>query len=210
MNIYETNVKRIIDFLVAFCGLIVLSPAILIIALIVRKEDGGKAFYRGDRLGKDGIPFRIYKFRTMVMNAENIGGSSTPLDDPRITRVGLFLRRYKLDELPQLFNIIKGDMSLVGPRPQVPWALNMEDPVNQIILSVRPGLTDYASVRFNNEGELLKGASNPDKAYFELIHPEKVRLAKEYVENVTLKTDFKLMGMTILTVLKRGGGENGQ
>jgi lipopolysaccharide/colanic/teichoic acid biosynthesis glycosyltransferase len=143
----------------------------------------------------------MYKFRSMVLNADKIGGSSTPDDDPRITPIGKTLRRYKLDELPQLFNVVKGEMSLVGPRPQVQWAVDLYTPEQRGVLTVPPGITDYASVRFPNEGEILKGSTDPDRDYMEKIHPEKMRLSLEYVRQRLLLTDLKVIAQTFLAIL---------
>jgi lipopolysaccharide/colanic/teichoic acid biosynthesis glycosyltransferase len=144
----------------------------------------------------------MYKFRSMVLNADKVGGSSTPDDDPRITPIGKVLRRYKLDELPQLFNVVKGEMSLVGPRPQVQWAVDLYTPEQRQVLTVPPGITDYASVRFPNEGEILKGSTDPDRDYMEKIHPEKMRLSLEYVHQRSLLTDFKVIAQTFLAILR--------
>lgn len=154
-------------------------------------------FCRGVRVGRFNRPFKIYKFRTMVVDAESIGGSSTSEDDPRITKIGNFLRRYKLDELPQLINVLKGEMSIVGPRPQVPWAVELYNDDEKLLFSVRPGITDYASIRFKNEGDILMGSSDPDKDYLEKIAPEKLKLGLEYVNNRTLWIDIKIIFSTI-------------
>lgn len=145
----------------------------------------------------------MLKFRTMVVDADKIGGSSSPDDDPRITKVGAFLRRTKLDELPQLWNVFIGDMSFVGPRPQVEWVVDRYSDLERHLLDVRPGITDYASLRFPNEGELLRGSSDPDRDYMEKIHPEKVRLGLEYVRNRTFIGDVKIIAQTLFTVLRR-------
>ena len=192
--------KRSFDFLGAAFGLFLFSPILVGIALLI-KIDGGPVFYRGVRVGLHGRPFRIFKFRTMVANADKLGGSSTADDDPRITRVGKFLRKYKLDELPQLINVLKGDMSIVGPRPEVPSEVERYSYEHRRLLSVRPGLTDYASIRFHNEGEILKGHPDPHKAYRELIQPEKIRLGLAYVHAQSLWTDLKVIGLTIQTLL---------
>lgn len=175
----------------------------LALALAVRFGSPGPVLYRGVRVGKNGAPFHMLKFRTMVVDAEKQGGSSTAEDDPRVTRVGAFLRRYKLDELPQLINVFRGDMSLVGPRPQVHWAVELYSPEERILLSVRPGITDYASLRFSNEAEILKGAANPDQAYLELIAPEKIRLGLEYVRTRTFLLDLKLILLTLTRISGR-------
>ena len=150
----------------------------------------------------NGARFKMNKFRTMVINADKIGGSSTPEDDPRITRVGRFLRRYKLDELPQLINVFKGEMSFVGPRPQVKWAVDLYTPAERLILTVRPGITDYASLRFPNEGEILKGSTDPDKDYMVKIHPEKMRLSLEYVRTRSMGLDIKIIFQTLAAIVK--------
>ncbi|MBM4275496.1 MAG: sugar transferase, partial [Deltaproteobacteria bacterium] len=156
----------------------------------------------GERVGLHGKPFRIFKFRTMVVNAEKIGGTSTGEDDPRITRIGKVLRHYKLDELPQLFNVLQGEMSLVGPRPQVPWAVKLYTPEQQRVLTVRPGITDFASIVFKNEGEILSGSLDPDAEYLAKIHPVKMRLALDYVNNKSFFLDLKIILKTILTIFQ--------
>jgi len=195
--------KRLFDIVFSLLGLTVLSAALSALAILIKKEDGGPVFYRGIRIGRHGKPFRIFKFRTMVANAERLGPASTPDDDPRITRVGKFLRKYKLDELPQLFNVLKGEMSFVGPRPQVQWAVDLYTHEERQILDVRPGITDYASLRFSNEGEILKGSKNPDKDYMEKIHPEKMRLGLEYVKNRSFTLDTKIILQTVTAIFKR-------
>ncbi len=140
----------------------------------------------------------MYKFRTMVLNAERLGGPSTPEDDPRLTRTGLMLRRFKLDELPQLFNVLKGQMSFVGPRPQVVDEVANYSEEERLLVTVRPGITDWSSLRFHNEGEILHGHADPDRAYAELIRPEKMRLALEYVRRATMKDDIEILVKTAL------------
>jgi lipopolysaccharide/colanic/teichoic acid biosynthesis glycosyltransferase len=147
----------------SFLGLMVIFPLLLTIGLLIKLEDIGPVFYRGLRVGRYGKPFRIFKFRTMIVDAEKTGGSSTADDDMRITKVGRCLRKYKLDELPQLINVLKGEMSIVGPRPQVQWAVSQYTEDEKGVLSVRPGITDYASLRFPNEGEILRGSKDPDR-----------------------------------------------
>lgn len=195
--------KRLIDIAVSFIGLLVTSPLFLAIAIMIKRDSKGPVFYRGERVGRFRKPFKIYKFRTMVVDADKIGDSSTPADDLRITKVGKFLRsKYQLDELPQLINVLKGDMSLIGPRPQVPWAIELyTEEEKKTILSLRPGMTDYASVRFPNEGEILRGSESPDKDYLEKIAPEKTRLQLEYVKNRSLWIDLKILVRTFRTML---------
>jgi lipopolysaccharide/colanic/teichoic acid biosynthesis glycosyltransferase len=194
--------KRAFDFFFAVLGLLILSPVLLAIAVAIKLDSTGSVFYKGTRVGLNGKLFEMYKFRTMVVNADKLGGSSTPDDDPRITRVGRFLRRYKLDELPQLINVFCGEMSFVGPRPQVKWAVDLYTPEERQILTVRPGITDYASVRFPNEGEILKGSIDPDKDYMEKIHPEKMRLSLEYLHKRSMKVDVGIIFQTIAAIVK--------
>jgi lipopolysaccharide/colanic/teichoic acid biosynthesis glycosyltransferase len=193
--------KRLFDLVASLAALVLLSPLMAFLAWRIKQYDGGPVLYAGRRVGKDGKPFGMYKFRSMVLNADKIGGSSTPDDDPRITPIGKTLRRYKLDELPQLFNVVKGEMSLVGPRPQVQWAVDLYTPEQRGVLTVPPGITDYASVRFPNEGEILKGSTDPDRDYMEKIHPEKMRLSLEYVRQRSLLTDLKVIAQTFLAIL---------
>lgn len=196
--------KRVFDIIFSFLGLVVLSPVFLVILTLIKLEDGGSIFYRGLRVGRYGRPFRIFKFRTMVVDAEKLGGSSTPDDDPRITKIGKFLRKHKMDELPQLINVLKGEMSLVGPRPQVPWAVRFySNEEKEILLSIKPGMTDHASIKFLDEGEILRSSEDPDKDYMKKIHSEKIRLSIKYVKNMSLKTDFKILFKTFLGIVKK-------
>jgi len=188
--------KRSFDFLGAAFGLFLFSPLLVAIALMINLNSG-PVFYRGVRIGLHGRPFRIFKFRTMVVNAEQLGASSTGDDDPRITRFGRFLRRHKLDELPQLLNVLTGDMSIVGPRPQVQWAVDLYKDDEHALLSVRPGITDYASLVFRDEGAILHGSADPDQDYLETIHPEKVRLGLLYLQTQSMWTDLKIILATV-------------
>jgi lipopolysaccharide/colanic/teichoic acid biosynthesis glycosyltransferase len=194
--------KRIFDLVFSAAGLVLLSPLLALIAIRLYREDGGPVFYRGERVGKDGVPFRIYKFRTMVVNAEQLGGSSTADGDPRITSFGRKLRQYKLDELPQLFNVLLGEMSLVGPRPEVRFYTDMFTAEEKAILRVRPGITDWASIWNPDEGGLLAGAADPEAAYRELIRPTKLRLQLKYVRNHTVLADLTIILLTLLTVIR--------
>jgi len=195
--------NRALDFVISMFGLIVLAPGLVALALTIKIDSRGPIFYRGVRIGRYGNPFRMFKFRTMVEDAEKLGGASTPEDDPRVTRVGRFLRKYKLDELPQVLNVVTGEMSLVGPRPQVPWAVELYTQEERTILNARPGITDYASVRFRDEGEILRGSANPDKDYLEKIHPEKMRLSLEYVRKQSLWLDCQILWKTLEAVVLR-------
>jgi len=159
--------KRLFDIIFAIIGLVVLSPVFAIVAVLIKEEDGGPVFYRGIRIGRYGTPFRMFKFRTMVLNADKIGGPSTADDDPRITRIGKFLRKLKLDEIPQLINVLRGEMSFVGPRPEVPFYVNMFNEEEKKILTVKPGITDWASLWDCDEGAILAGSPDPEKTYME-------------------------------------------
>ena len=202
-RILTTMTKRTFDLVLSVFGVVLLAPVLVAVAMMIKVESAGPVFYRGLRMGRRGKSFRIFKFRTMVEDAEKLGGASTPEDDPRVTRVGRFLRRYKLDELPQILNVITGEMSLVGPRPQVPWAVELYTQEERAVLSARPGITDYASVRFRDEGEILRGSTNPDKDYFEKIHPEKMRLSLEYVRKQSLWLDCQILWKTLGAVVLR-------
>jgi lipopolysaccharide/colanic/teichoic acid biosynthesis glycosyltransferase len=195
--------KRAFDFLSSLLGLIVVSPVLLIIAILIKREDGGSVFYRGVRVGRFGKTFRIFKFRTMVVNAEKLGGPSTADDDPRVTKMGKFIRKYKLDELPQVINVLKGEMSVVGPRPEVQMYVDMFKEEEKIILSVRPGITDWASIWNPDEGAILAGSPDPEKTYMEKIRPEKIRLQLKYVKERSFLVDIKIILETLTTVLKR-------
>jgi len=194
--------KRLFDALSSTIGLMVLAPVLAAVAAAIKVESAGPVFYRGLRAGRYGKPFRIFKFRTMVMNADKIGGPSSSADDPRITRVGGFLRRYKLDELPQLLNVLTGEMSLVGPRPEVLQEVVLYTEEEKRLLEVRPGITDWASIRFRNEGEILRGSADPHAAYREKIRPEKIRQGLEYVERRSFLTDCKIIFRTLKAILE--------
>lgn len=195
--------KRLFDLIVAGIGLLVFVPVFVVIAILIKINSEGPVFYRGVRAGRHGTPFRMMKFRSMVQNADKIGSASTPNDDPRVTSVGSFLRKYKLDELPQLINVFAGEMSLVGPRPQVLWAVEQYTTEEKAVLNVRPGITDYASLHFRNEGEILQGSKDPDKDYFEKVHPEKMRLSLEYVRNQSVALDCKILLQTLAAIVFR-------
>lgn len=192
--------KRIFDLVFSSVGCIILSPLLLGIAITIKLTSPGPVFYRGVRMGKDWETFRILKFRTMVADAERSGGPSTREGDPRITGVGKFLRRYKLDELPQLFNVIIGDMSIVGPRPEVPEYANLYKGEERLVYTIRPGITDYASLWDANEAERLARAETTEEAeriYLEEIRPEKVRLQMQYLHEMSLWTDIKIALRTL-------------
>lgn len=195
--------KRAFDFLSSLIGLILVSPILLTIATFIKREDGGPVFYRGVRVGKFGKLFRIFKFRTMVLNADKLGGPSTADDDARITKVGKFIRKLKLDELPQLLNVLKGEMSIVGPRPEVQMYVDMFAEEEKAILSVRPGITDWASIWNPDEGAILAGSPDPEKTYMEKIRPEKIRLQLEYVRKRSFWVDLKIILWTLKAVVMK-------
>ena len=194
--------KRLFDIVCSVFGLAVLGPVLAYISYRIKSEDGGAVFYRGVRTARYGRSFRIFKFRTMVPNAEALGGASTADEDARITRIGTTLRRYKLDELPQLINVLQGDMSVVGPRPEVKVYTDMYTDTEKAILTVRPGITDWASIWNCDEGGVLAGAADPEKAYQERIRPTKIRLQLKYVRERSFFTDLKIIFLTVLAILK--------
>ena len=201
---YRSVGKRLFDVVTAAIVLLLVSPVLLAVAIAIKAGSPGPVFYRGPRIGMGKRPFTMLKFRTMVIDAEAKGPASTSADDPRITAIGAFLRRFKIDEWPQFINVVKGDMSLVGPRPQVAWAVDGYSAEEQRVLSVRPGITDWASIRFSNEGEILRGSTDPDRDYMLLIHPEKMRLSLKYVDSVSFSTDLGILLRTAGAVLGVG------
>lgn len=193
--------KRFFDISASVFGLIILSPILILIAILVKLDSPGPVFYRGIRTGRYGHPFKIFKFRTMVMDAEKLGGTSTAKNDPRVTRLGWSLRRYKIDELPQLINVLKGEMSIVGPRPEVEEYTRLYNQEEKIILSVRPGITDYASIEFSNLAEVL-GSQDVDRVYVEKIRPIKNRLRTRYVKEQTFLRDIKIIFKTLRKIME--------
>ncbi len=192
--------KRVFDLIFSSIGLILLSPLFLWLAIAIKRNSPGPVFYQGVRAGKNLEPFRMFKFRSMVINADQIGGENSPADDPRLTEIGKFMKRYKLDELPQLINVLKGEMSLVGPRPEVLRYANQYQGEEKIVYTVKPGMTDYASLWNIHEEERLRGAKDDEEAdriYAEEIRPEKVRLQMKYVKEMSLWTDIKIIFKTI-------------
>jgi len=193
--------KRLFDIFFSLSGLIILSRIIIITALVIKLEDRGHVLYRANRVGLTGISFTMFKFRTMVTNAENIGPASTSTDDSRITKTGRFLRKFKIDEIPQLLNVLSGNMSIVGPRPDIKRFTDMFTEEEKAILSVKPGITDWASIWNSNEGRILEGAEDPDNAYMELIRREKIRLQLQYVKNHNFFIDLKIIFLTIRKII---------
>lgn len=194
--------KRLFDLVFTIPGVIVLSPVFLVLALWVHFDSNGPIFFRQERVGRNGVNFRIFKFRTMVVDAEKQGKQITVGADKRVTRSGEVLRKYKLDELPQLFNVILGDMSLVGPRPEVPrYIAEYTEEERQEVLSVRPGITDNASIEFRSENEILGQAQDPEWAYIHEVLPIKIRYYREYVQNHSLWGDFVIILRTFKAIL---------
>jgi len=194
-------VKRAFDVGVSLIAIILLSPVVLVLAAIIKISSPGPTFYRGIRIGLHGVPFRIFKLRTMVVNAEELGGSATAQDDPRITPIGHFIRRHKLDELPQFINVLAGDMSLVGPRPEVKKYVDMYTQEEKQLLYLRPGITDWASIWNSNEAAVLEGSSEPELAYEKLIRPTKVALQLFYARNKSFIVDIKILFHTFCKLL---------
>lgn len=193
---------RFFDILLSGIGLILLSPLFLAIYIIIRSSSRGPGFYSQKRIGKNGIPFRLYKFRTMRRGSDRgrlitVGGKDT-----RITKAGYYIRKYKFDELPQLWNVFIGEMSLVGPRPEVEKYVRLYTPSQRVVLSVRPGITDYASIEFSNENELLGRSDNPERMYVEEIMPKKIQYNLRYINNRTLGEYFKIIFLTVAKISK--------
>jgi len=195
--------KSMFDIVFSLIWVIIFSPLFLMIAVLIKLEDKEPIFYKGVRIGRLGKPFRIFKFRSMVVNADRIGGPSTADNDSRITKLGKFLRKCKLDEIPQLINVLNGEMSLVGPRPEVPFYVNMFTEEEKKILTVKPGITDWASLWNSDEGAILAGSKDPEKAYMEKIRPEKIRLQLKYVREQSFWADMRIIFLTLLKLIKR-------
>lgn len=192
---------RAVDVAVAAAGLVLLAPVLAVVALAVRLSSPGPVLFAQERVGLHGRRFRILKFRTMVAGAERRGGQLTVGGDPRITRVGAVLRATKLDELPQLWNVVRGDMRLVGPRPEVPRYVERYTPQQRRLLAVRPGITDPASLAFRDESRLLEAAEDPERLYVEQILPRKLAINADYLERRTLASDLRLVVSTLLVAV---------
>ena len=203
-GIYNRYIKRVLDLVLALIFAVILAPVYLILALAVVIDTGLPVFYRAERGGYRNRPFRIFKFRSMVKNADKIGGGTTALNDSRITKVGNVLRKTKLDEIPQLFNIIKGDMSFIGPRPELIRYTSQYEGEELLIHRVRPGITDYSSIEFINLDEIV-GGENADEMYEKYVLKRKNELRVKYAKTVSFTTDFKLLFITIWDVLKTIG-----
>lgn len=194
--------KRIFDLFFSTVGVVVLAPLFVIISVWIKMDTPGPVFFRQERVGKSGRPFRIYKFRTMCLDAQSKGRQITVGDDPRITHSGKLLRQYKIDELPQLLNVISGDMSLVGPRPEVPRYVSLyPQEIRTQVLSVKPGITDYASIEYRDENAILGKATDPDAAYITEVMPAKLRYYERYVAERSLWVDFKIILATLRAIV---------
>ena len=198
MNALNKIIKRIFDIVCSGLGLIILSPFLLFVAIRIKSGSDGPVFFKQIRVGEKGKEFKILKFRTMVVDAEKLGRQITVGNDNRITKIGAFLRKYKIDELPQLINVFKGDMSLVGPRPEVPRYVNLYTEEQRKVLDVKPGITDLASIRYRDENELLGQAENPDEFYINTIMPDKLALNVEYINKSNIFLDIYIILKTIL------------
>jgi lipopolysaccharide/colanic/teichoic acid biosynthesis glycosyltransferase len=195
--------KRIFDIVASFIGLLILSPLFLFLGIWISMESKGGIFYKQIRVGKNGVDFKLWKFRSMVPDADKKGLLTVGGRDPRITRAGYFLRKYKLDELPQLINVLLGDMSLVGPRPEVRKYVDLYTAEQRQVLSVRPGITDYASLEYFEENELLAKSENPEETYICEVMPAKLKLNARYIKDVSFLTDIKIIMRTILRIIKK-------
>jgi len=192
---------RFFDIIFSALGLVVLAPVFAVISLKIRLGSKGGSFYIQERIGKDGKAFGLYKFRTMRIGADNEGLLTVGEHDQRITRIGHFLRKTKMDELPQLLNVLKGEMSLVGPRPEVRKYVELYTEAQRKVLSVRPGITDYASIEYVNENELLSQADDPERTYIEKVMPDKIKLNMRYLEHYTVSEYFKIIFLTLIKIL---------
>lgn len=193
--------KRIFDLVCAALGLLIASPFLVCIALWIKLDSSGPVFFRQRRVGKNGRHFLICKFRTMIRDAPQRGGEITTAADPRITRAGKILRKYKLDELPQLFNVVRGEMSMVGPRPEVPRYVDLYSPQQKQVLTMLPGLTDEASIRYRSENELLGDGMDAERTYIEVLMPDKLRLNLAYMKEASMKKDIEIMMRTLLAIV---------
>lgn len=194
--------KRIFDIAVSLVILLIFFPVGLLVSLAILFESRGGVFYFQARIGKNGVPFMLWKFRSMRKNADKSGKLTVGMKDPRITRSGIFIRKYKLDEFPQFVNVLKGEMSIVGPRPEVKEYVDLYTEDQKMILKVKPGITDLASLEYFKENELLGKSDDPQKTYIEEIMPAKIELNKEYISNPSIGADIKIMWQTFLKIIK--------
>ncbi len=193
---------RFFDFILSLVGLVVLAPIFIVLAIWIKIDSKGPVFYKQVRVGRNGIDFGLFKFRSMVVDADKRGLITVGGRDPRITRSGYFIRKYKLDELPQLINVLVGDMSLVGPRPEVRKYVDLYTDEQQKVLSVKPGITDYASIEYMDENEILGKSSDPEKTYIEEIMPEKIKYNMKYILNKNISEYFKIIFLTLLKIVR--------
>lgn len=193
---------RFFDFILSLVGLVVLAPIFIVLAIWIKVDSTGPVFYKQVRVGQNGIDFGLFKFRSMVVDADKKGLITVGGRDPRITRSGYFIRKYKLDELPQLINVLLGDMSLVGPRPEVRKYVELYTDEQQKVLSVKPGITDYASIEYMDENEILGKSNDPEKTYIEEIMPEKIKYNMKYINNKNLFEYFKIILLTVLKIVR--------
>lgn len=193
---------RFFDFFFTVLGLIILSPLFLIVAIWIKLDSSGPVFYKQTRVGRNNKDFKLLKFRSMVTDADKKGLITVGGRDPRVTKSGYLIRKYKLDELPQLLNVLIGDMSLVGPRPEVRKYVDLYNETQRKVLSVKPGITDYASIEYIDENEILGRAENPEKVYIEHIMPEKIKYNMKYIQNRSVKEYFKIIFLTIGKIVK--------
>ncbi|WP_323593479.1 sugar transferase [Aliarcobacter butzleri] len=200
MKMYKDFGKRIFDIVATLIGGILLLPLIIVIIIWIKTTSKGPLFYIQKRVGLNFKEFNLYKFRSMVVNADRVGPSVTSGDDPRITKIGKILRRTKIDELPQLINVLKGDMSLVGPRPEVIKFVEQKKEDYKIILSIKPGITDNAAIEYRNEETIMEQYENKEKAYIDIVLPEKIKLYKQYINNISFIGDLKLILKTIKVI----------
>jgi len=195
--------KRIFDLLFSVISLIILSPLFFFISILVKLDSQGPIFFKQIRIGHKGKKFHVYKFRTMIKEAEKTGERLTSNNDTRITKIGRLLRKYKIDEFPQLINVFKGEMSFVGPRPELPEYVEVFRNDYDYILKVKPGITDFASIKFRDESKLIKNGENAEYIYINKILPQKIKLYKKYVKNNSLKLDIYLIILTIFYIIKK-------
>lgn len=198
MNKFNSIIKRLFDIVASLIGIIIISWVLIIVSIAIKIDSKGPILFLQKRVGRYGKPFYIYKFRTMVTDAEKLGKQITVGKDNRITKVGAFLRKYKIDELPQLFNVLKGDMSLVGPRPEVPRYVELYSDEEKHVLDVRPGITDLASLRYKDENDILGKVENPEEYYINVIMKDKLKLNLEYIEKNNLLFDINLIIKTVI------------
>lgn len=200
--------KRVFDILFSVFGLICFIPIYILIAILIKADSPGPVFYKQTRIGKSGNEFEIYKFRKMRADTGDQGLKITTTNDARMTNFGKLLKKYKIDELPQLWNVFRGEMSFVGPRPETPNYVELYDVSQREVLKIKPGITDYASLEYINEGDLLEKASDPDKFYIETLIPKKIDYNLQYIKDMSIKTDLKIIFLTLWETLRQAGDKD--